>query len=157
MSPPPVTITAVDMTINDCQYRWRTSYRNDSDAPLNNLVVGGKQKAPHYNTFHAAGAMVASSISPGQELTKTVGWTRDIRATEFYVFVAKSETNELASQPYSIPALSASIGEINFAPPSRKTAITGVRRSTTPPPFPFAAALPSYISDCPTAVWQWGQ
>jgi hypothetical protein len=119
-APSPVTITGVEMNIStsNCQYRWTISFRNDSDAPLTNLLVGGKQKGPHLNTFHGAGAVLVSSLAPGQELSKTVGWARDIRATDFYVYVAQSETNELATQPYSIPAISASIGQISFAPQS---------------------------------------
>jgi hypothetical protein len=118
--PAPVTISGVDMNINTstCQYRWTITFRNDTDAPLTNLIVGGKQRAPHHNTFHGAGAVLVSSIAPGQELTKTVGWARDIRANQFYVYVAQSETNELATQTYAIPALTASIGAISFAPQS---------------------------------------
>lgn len=114
-APSPVTITAVDMNIVNCQYRWTISFRNDSSTVLNNLTVGGKQKGPHLNTFHGAGGVLVSSIAPGQVVTKTIGWARDIRATEFYVFVAQGETNELATQSYNIPALSASIGQISFS------------------------------------------
>ena len=120
-TPAPVTITAVDMTVDNCQYRWSISFRNDSDATLTNLIAGGKQKGPHLNTFHGAGGVLVSSIAPGQEITRTIGWARDIRATQFYVFVAESETRELATQPYDIPALSASIGQISFAHQSGST------------------------------------
>lgn len=113
--PPPVVITSATWQLDNCQYRASISIRNDSSNSYQNLHVGLKQKAPNYSSWHGAGAVLVSSLAPGQSVTKNLNWTRDIRANEFFAYVNETEISELDRETLDIGGLNASIGDIRFS------------------------------------------
>jgi len=114
VAPRPVSIESVSLSYNNCQYKWNIEIKNNTTQTKTGLVVGGKQKAPIWNTFHGAGSKVVDSLAPGQTRTTQVGWTRDGEANEYYVYVSEGN-NEIDTKEYDPPEISAEILNITFS------------------------------------------
>ncbi|MFC1621250.1 hypothetical protein ACFL2G_02990 [Candidatus Omnitrophota bacterium] len=113
-APPTVSIESVNLSFNNCQYKWVIEIKNNTTQAKSGLAVGGQQKAPGWNTFHGAGSKLVNSLAPGQTKTVEVGWTRDGEANDYYVYVLENN-NELDRQDYDAPSISADILNITFS------------------------------------------